>query len=330
MLGMYPGDPGPLGGECAGTVVAVGEGVTELAVGDDVMALVGGSFRSHVVAPAALVVAKPAAADFEEAAGLLIAYVTAAFALDHLGRLARRRAGPDPCRRRRRRPGGGAARPARRRRDLRHRRERGQAGVSRLARGAPRLRLALARLRRRDSCRHRRRRCRRRPELARRRVRRRAASSSLRDGGRFLEIGKRDHLSVTIDRLDGRIAYHVIDWGETAQSDPQLIRGILLAVVEACADGSTVAAAVADVRVRRRPAAFRYMAQARHIGKVVVTQPAPPADQRPASIRPDGTYLDHRRPRRARPADRQPPRRRRRPPPRADGTPGAERRGARR
>nr|MBA2245212.1 polyketide synthase dehydratase domain-containing protein [Gemmatimonadota bacterium] len=38
-LGMYPGDAGPLGSECAGTVVAVGEGVSEFSVGDEVVAL---------------------------------------------------------------------------------------------------------------------------------------------------------------------------------------------------------------------------------------------------------------------------------------------------
>ena len=31
VLGMYPGDPGPLGGEFAGRVVRVGAGVTDLA-----------------------------------------------------------------------------------------------------------------------------------------------------------------------------------------------------------------------------------------------------------------------------------------------------------
>jgi hypothetical protein len=33
-LGMYPGDPGLLGGECAGRIVAVGAGVESLQVGE--------------------------------------------------------------------------------------------------------------------------------------------------------------------------------------------------------------------------------------------------------------------------------------------------------
>src|SRR5262249_17231517 len=46
VLGLYPGDPGPLGGECAGEVVAVGEGVEGIAVGDAAVALAPGSFGS--------------------------------------------------------------------------------------------------------------------------------------------------------------------------------------------------------------------------------------------------------------------------------------------
>jgi phthiocerol/phenolphthiocerol synthesis type-I polyketide synthase C len=50
-MGTYPGldeKSSRLGGECAGEVVAVGEGVTALAVGDRVVACTFGSFASHV------------------------------------------------------------------------------------------------------------------------------------------------------------------------------------------------------------------------------------------------------------------------------------------
>ncbi len=50
-LGMYPGDPGPLGGECAGRVVECRHpGVTHVRPGSRVMAVAGGSFASHVLA----------------------------------------------------------------------------------------------------------------------------------------------------------------------------------------------------------------------------------------------------------------------------------------
>ena len=44
VLGLYPGDPGPLGGECAGTIVAVGSAVADLKAGDEVIAVAGGCF----------------------------------------------------------------------------------------------------------------------------------------------------------------------------------------------------------------------------------------------------------------------------------------------
>ncbi|WP_408887405.1 alcohol dehydrogenase catalytic domain-containing protein [Komagataeibacter nataicola] len=40
-LGMYPGEAGPLGSECAGVVTATGEGVTGFAVGDEITGTVG-------------------------------------------------------------------------------------------------------------------------------------------------------------------------------------------------------------------------------------------------------------------------------------------------
>ncbi|CAN0443253.1 unnamed protein product, partial [Phaeothamnion confervicola] len=84
VLGMYPGDPGPLGGECAGRVSAVGPGVTHLRVGDEVLGVAGGSFASHVVARAAFVQPRPAGLSAEEGASFPIAFLTAEFCLGHL------------------------------------------------------------------------------------------------------------------------------------------------------------------------------------------------------------------------------------------------------
>ncbi|MCA9987416.1 MAG: polyketide synthase dehydratase domain-containing protein, partial [Anaerolineales bacterium] len=84
VLDMYPGDPGPIGGECAGTVVAVGEGVSELAVGDEVLALVTGCFASYALADANFVFAKPANLSFAEAATIPITFLTAYYGLHEL------------------------------------------------------------------------------------------------------------------------------------------------------------------------------------------------------------------------------------------------------
>lgn len=87
-LGLYPGDPGPLGSECAGHVVAVGEGVISPRVGEAVMAIAPGCFGQYATTKAALVVAKPPQLRFESAAALPIAFLTAYYALHHLARVA--------------------------------------------------------------------------------------------------------------------------------------------------------------------------------------------------------------------------------------------------
>ena len=86
-LGMYPGDPGPLGNECAGVVTAVGAGVDEFVVGDEVITMVDRSFATYAIARAALTVRKPNSLTFVEAATIPVAFLTAEYALMHLGRL---------------------------------------------------------------------------------------------------------------------------------------------------------------------------------------------------------------------------------------------------
>ena len=68
VLGMYPGDPGPPGGDCAGVITAVGPNVTHLKPGDAVFGLAGGCLGSHVRVAAARVVPMPSTLTFEAAA----------------------------------------------------------------------------------------------------------------------------------------------------------------------------------------------------------------------------------------------------------------------
>nr|AOG74797.1 polyketide synthase [Byssovorax cruenta] len=86
-LGMYPGEAGPLGAECAGVVVAVGAGVTHVAVGDAVMALAKGAFCRFVTVDARLVAPQPAGLSMEQAATLPVVFLTALYALTDLGGL---------------------------------------------------------------------------------------------------------------------------------------------------------------------------------------------------------------------------------------------------
>lgn len=72
-----------LGGEAAGVVSAVGDGVTEVAVGDEVIVSPGnGLYAEQVVVPVSSVTAKPAGISWEQAAGLLLVGGTAVDALD--------------------------------------------------------------------------------------------------------------------------------------------------------------------------------------------------------------------------------------------------------
>ncbi|MGK7908957.1 MAG: SDR family NAD(P)-dependent oxidoreductase [Synechococcus sp.] len=77
-LGIESSTDMPFGGECAGTIVAVGEGVTAFAVGDEVVAAQAiGSLSSYVTVPADFVAYKPQNLSFEAAATIPIAFLTA-------------------------------------------------------------------------------------------------------------------------------------------------------------------------------------------------------------------------------------------------------------
>ena len=76
VMGLYPGDPGPPGGDCAGTVVRVGDGVTHLSVGDHVFGIEGGCMKAYVTGPALLMARKPPTLTFSEATSFPIIFLT--------------------------------------------------------------------------------------------------------------------------------------------------------------------------------------------------------------------------------------------------------------
>ena len=288
-LGLYPGAPPPFGSECAGRIVAVGSGVHGLEQGDDVIAVAPGSFRSHIIAPARFVVPKPAGVSFEEAATLAVPFVTAWFCLRHVAKLARGERVLIHA------AAGGV----------------GQAAVQ-IAQyvgaevfataGSPEKREFLAALgvahvmdsraltfadgiRAATGGRG--------VDVVLNSLAGEFVGESLRvtaKRGRFVEIGKREiwePARVASERPDVR--YTIVDWGRTAETDPGLVRGILDEIME------RVRAGVFSPLPRRvfaatdTVAAFRHMAQGRHLGKIVVT--AGSAADRDVAIRADGTYL---------------------------------------
>ena len=88
-LGIYPGEAGPLGLECAGTIVAVGESVTDLHSGDAVVAITAGTFQTYVTAKAVSIAQKPDNLSFAEAATIPITFMTAYYGLCHLAQMTR-------------------------------------------------------------------------------------------------------------------------------------------------------------------------------------------------------------------------------------------------
>ncbi|TDV37799.1 type I polyketide synthase [Actinophytocola oryzae] len=87
VLGRYPGDPGPLGIEGAGVVLAVGAGVSGLAVGDRVFGLMPGCFGPVTVTDHRTLAPIPADWSFAEAASAAVVFLTAYHALVELADL---------------------------------------------------------------------------------------------------------------------------------------------------------------------------------------------------------------------------------------------------
>ncbi|MFJ2816608.1 SDR family NAD(P)-dependent oxidoreductase [Streptomyces sp. NPDC087294] len=100
-------------------------------------------------------------------------------------------------------------------------------------------------------------------------------------GGRFVEMGKtdpRDPATVAADHPGVHYtAFELIEAG------PERIGAMLTELLALFESGALTPAPLTTWDVRRAPEAVRHLSQARHIGKVVLTVPAPP--------RPDGTVL---------------------------------------
>ena len=285
VMGMYPGDPGPLGGECAGEVVAVGSEVEGLQVGDAVLALASGSFSSHIVTNADLVVHKPDNLTFEQAATLAIPFITAYYCLHHLGDMQpgervlihaaaggvglaavqlAQRIGAEIF--------ATAGSPEKREflesigvQHVLNSRTLDFADAILDITGGQGVDLVLN-------------------SLADEFVP--ASLSVLAQGGRFLEIGKRGILSeadFAQERPDAH--YSIIDWTPEANQNAPLIRSILLEVLAWIEDGTLNTLPVQVFPLADASAAFRYMAQAKHIGKIALSH------YETGTVRPDATYL---------------------------------------
>ena len=289
-LGLYPGDAGAPGSECAGEIVAVGDGVTELRVGDEALALAAGSFSAYTVTRAEFVVPKPPTMTFDEAATWPVAFLTAHYGLQQLAHLSpgarvlihaaaggvglaavqiAQRAGAEIF--------GTAGNPEKRAylqsigvphvldsRTLSFADE-----IKRLTNGEG-VDVILNSLA---------------GDFIAQSV------SVLKPHGCFLEIGKRDIWPV--DRMAQArptATYHVYDLSTVMRDDPALIQAMLRELMQSIARGDLKPLPRRVFALTEAVDAFRFMERAKHIGKIVVAQPAD-RFSRPIALRADGTYL---------------------------------------
>lgn len=82
VLGLYPGDPGPIGGDFAGVVTQLGDGATGLEVGQRVYGSMQGAFASRFNVPAQFLAPIPDGVSAVEAATIPAAALTVRLAFD--------------------------------------------------------------------------------------------------------------------------------------------------------------------------------------------------------------------------------------------------------
>ena len=296
-LGIYPGG-GELGLECAGRVARTGDQVTGFAPGDEVIAFAPPCFGSFAYAPAAVVAGKPHGLSFAEAATIPAAFVTAHYALCHLGRIQpgervlihqatggvgqaaiqlARRAGAEVLAT----AGSPEKRQLLRSWGIEHvmdSRSLAFAAEVRDATGGAGVDLVLSALRGEAIA---------------------AGLAALAPFGRFLDLSKSDPgRAGRLDRgaLAKSLAYFVIDVDAMLAERPVLLGELLREVVAGFADGSLAPLPWQGFPAAAAVDAFRLMAKARHTGKLVLSlaERAGVTVRTAASasrVRRDGTYL---------------------------------------
>jgi acyl carrier protein len=93
-----------------------------------------------------------------------------------------------------------------------------------------------------------------------------------------------------VDRLGRGIRYHIVDCNDNARETPQIVGAIFARVLKEIESGALPLLPCTTFPFERASDAFRYMAQARHIGRVVFRHRHDPV-RKSAAIRADATYL---------------------------------------
>lgn len=289
-LGVFGTDRPRFGAECAGLVRRVGTAVRNIRPGDRVLAFAPYSMQSYATVPEAYVAALPRGMSFAEGATIPVAFLTAHYGFARLARLAKgqrvlihsaagglglaavqlaQRAGAEVY----------ATAGSERKREflralgVRHvfdsRSPSFREGVLQATAGRG-VDVVLN-------------------SLSGAMIP--AGLESLAPNGCFLEVGKRDIWSAEAARgFRSDVRYFAFDLGEVAKADPELIRGMLGELLPEFAAVTLEPLRTTVYSAEEAAAAFRTMAQARHIGKLVLTQSSG-EPQELASIVAQGTVL---------------------------------------
>ncbi|MFF9352725.1 SDR family NAD(P)-dependent oxidoreductase [Streptomyces sp. NPDC014734] len=280
-LGMYPGDAGLMGSEGAGVVLETGPGVTDLAPGDRVMGMLPGGFGPLVVVDRRMIAPMPGGWTFAEAASVPIVFMTAYYALRDLADLR----GGESLLVHAAAGGVGMAAVQLARHwgvDVFATASPGKWGTLRSL-GLADDRIASSRdlafeekFREASDGRG--------VDVVLDSLAREFVDASLRllpRGGRFVEMGKTDvRLPEEVAAACPGVTYQAFDLTEAGLDR---IQEMLRELLELFDRGALTTPPITAWDVRQAPDAFRYLSQARHIGKVVLTVPA--------AWNPDGTVL---------------------------------------
>ena len=284
-LALLPFERDWLGVECAGEVVAVGDGVENFAVGDKVIALAAGSFSQYVTVPVTLAIAQPRNLTAKAAATIPANFLTAYYSLQVLTQLKKGErilihsaAGGT---------GMAAVKIAQ------------QAGAEVYATASPKKWPALRAM----GVSH----------IMNSRTLAFAdevmdktngegvsvvlnslsgefiekSVSVLAEDGRFLEIGKRDIWSAQqMNGVRPDVAYHVIDLMAIARDQPQQIQTILRLLKSQFEARDLSPVQHRSFLLTEAQTAFRHMQQAQHVGKIVLEIDGGMAAKQPSSTQP--------------------------------------------
>ncbi len=276
-----------LGSECAGDIVAVGSDVTDFVVGDPVIAVADNSFANYVTVNQLLVVSKPVSLNYESAAAFPVAFLTAYHTLYHVAQI---------------KPGdrvlihaasGGVGQAAIQLSQA--------AGAEIFATASPSKWAGLQAMGIRHIYNS------RTLEFGEQ-IRADTdgqgvnvilnsltgegfiaeSLSVLAPQGCFIEIAKRDvwsHHDMADRRPD--VQYHLVDLVRNIRDTPELIQQWLATLMQKYTEGILQPLSCTTFSVEQTIDAFRYMRDARHVGKIVVIQ----KDEQNGIVRPDRTYL---------------------------------------